>query len=96
LLWQRTGGGVVSGAGDATRAFTFTPGASDQDLIFGLAHAKLLTGCGTEPWVCRPLSVWMTAAEAELDRRGLVQEVERVHRRLLKAHRHVQQEEAAA
>jgi hypothetical protein len=55
---------------------TFTPAASDHDLIYGYAYAGLLMGHGAEPWLVRSLSAWMTLAEQELQSRGLLQMAE--------------------
>ena len=56
----------------ATANVTFTPYASDQDLIYGYAYAGLLMGHGAEPWLVRSLSAWMTLAQQELTSRGLL------------------------
>lgn len=66
---------------------TYTPEANNHDLIYGLASARLLIGHGCEPWLVRTLCAWITAAEAELERRGLLKEARRVHGELLVAHR---------
>lgn len=51
---------------------TFTRVASDHDLVYGYAFAGVLMGHGAEPWIVRPLAAWMTLAEQELRRRGLL------------------------
>jgi hypothetical protein len=51
---------------------TFTHAASDHDLVYGYVYAGVLMGRGAEPWVVRLLSAWMTLAEHELRRRGLL------------------------
>jgi hypothetical protein len=55
---------------------TFTPTASDHDLIYGYAYASLLMGHGVEPWLVRSLSAWMALAQQELQSRGLLRMAE--------------------
>lgn len=65
---------------------TFTRAASDHDLVYGYAFTGVLMGHGAEPWVVRPLSAWMTLAEHELRRRGLLETAKRRKDRLLTEH----------
>jgi hypothetical protein len=70
--------------GEAT--FTYIPLASDHDLIYADAYARLLTGHGTEYRLAWPLSDWHAGAKAELERRGLLKDAKRTRRLLLKEH----------
>jgi hypothetical protein len=65
-------GEAVSQQDAAMANATFTPAASDHDLIYGYAFAGLLMGHGAEPWLVRSLSAWMALAEQELQGRGLL------------------------
>lgn len=65
---------------------TFTRAASDHDLVYGYAFARVLMGHGAEPWVVRPLAAWMTLAEQELRRRGLLATAKRRRDRLFTEH----------
>ena len=65
---------------------TYTPYASEHDLIYGYVYGRFLNGHGAEPWLVRPLSAWTKIAEAELERRGLLKKANRIHRILLNRH----------
>ena len=65
---------------------TYTPRASEHDLIHGYAYGLLLNGHGAESWLVRPLSTWTAMAEAELERRGLLKKAKDAYRTLLKQH----------
>jgi hypothetical protein len=74
-------GGVarIRPAADASgRPLTYTPHASEHDLIYGCAYAYLLMGHGADPWLVRPLSAWMEVAEKELKYRRLFKKAKRV------------------
>jgi hypothetical protein len=68
------------------RPLTYTPRASEHDLIYGYAYGLLLFGHGAEYWLARPLSAWEVAVEKELERRGLLKKAKSVYRALLKQH----------
>jgi hypothetical protein len=65
---------------------TYTPYASEHDLIYGYVYGCFLIGHGAEPWLVRRLSTWTEIAEAELERLGLLKKAKRIHRILLKQH----------
>ncbi len=66
---------------------TYTPHASEHDLIYGYAYAVLLNGHGADPWLSRPLSEWIETTEKELRYRGLFKKAKLAYRTLLKQHR---------
>ena len=66
--------------------FKYLPLASDHDLTSAHVHARAVIGHGIEPWLVRALSDWLTAAEAELRRRGLLKDANRVERLMWKDH----------
>src|SRR5882724_5484242 len=59
---------------------------TDHDLTDAYGYARGLLGHDPEPWVVAAVSGWVTGAEAELARRGLLKEAKRTRDELWRDH----------
>jgi hypothetical protein len=76
--------------------FNYVPVMSDHYLTYAYGYASILMPLG-EAWLVRPLLDWLTGAEAELERRGLLKDAKRTKKLLLKEfHAHVTPPNASA
>jgi hypothetical protein len=67
-------------------SFECLPIMTDHDLTDAYGYARGLLAHDPEPWVAAAVSGWVTGAEAELARRGLLKEAKRTRDELWRDH----------